>query len=341
MKEKIVDVKDLSGGYTFQRSKRNLRSESEYEARSWRQTLKENLRNYRFVTLFYGFIMMLMAGTLYGFSAYAPTMKDLLGYSQTEVSLIGTFGNLGIYCAFTMGFFYDKFKHRITIPLGIFLIGTGYLLTGLVVNGYIPGPAWLIILFYIMVGQGSYGLNISSLDVNIKNWDASDRGKVTGLLAGGFGLSSGMFTLIYSENFTENLAWFFYFMTITISVVAAAGIFILKPQPAVPKEVVSVSQTPGALEDEPLIGEDVPSVPKMTEYNATTFQMVKTLTFWLIYIAFLVSAGVGLMVINNIGSVRLTLGGKKGDSLQNISVILLSLFSFFGRLTFGFLSDRL
>ncbi len=35
-------------------------------------------------------------GTLYNFSAYAPSMKDELKYSQTEMNLVGTLGDVGL-----------------------------------------------------------------------------------------------------------------------------------------------------------------------------------------------------------------------------------------------------
>ena len=35
-------------------------------------------------------------GTLYNFSAYAPSLKSDLGYTQTQINLVGIFGNLGV-----------------------------------------------------------------------------------------------------------------------------------------------------------------------------------------------------------------------------------------------------
>lgn len=47
------------------------------------------------------------------------------------------------------------------------------------------------------------------------------------------------------------------------------------------------------------------------------------------------------MVINNIGSIRLTFGGDSGDETQTFLVVAFSACNFLGRLSFGFLSDRL
>lgn len=47
------------------------------------------------------------------------------------------------------------------------------------------------------------------------------------------------------------------------------------------------------------------------------------------------------MVINNIGSLRLTFGGTEGDNTQIAMVTLLSVCGFVGRIGFGWLSDFL
>ena len=48
-----------------------------------------------------------------------------------------------------------------------------------------------------------------------------------------------------------------------------------------------------------------------------------------------------MMVINNIGSIRLTFGGDSGDETETFLIVVFSASNFFGRLAFGFLSDRL
>jgi hypothetical protein len=47
------------------------------------------------------------------------------------------------------------------------------------------------------------------------------------------------------------------------------------------------------------------------------------------------------MVINNIGNIRLTFGGKTGDFEGSMLVGALSICNFIGRITFGLLSDKL
>ena len=53
--------------------------------------------NSRYLTLIAGMLNMFVAGTLYNFSAYAPSFKAEMNYSQQEVSFIGIVGDIGLY----------------------------------------------------------------------------------------------------------------------------------------------------------------------------------------------------------------------------------------------------
>lgn len=50
------------------------------------------------------------AGLAYSFSVYAPTIKDSLDLSQTQVATVGSAVNLGGYFAIVSGSIYDALK---------------------------------------------------------------------------------------------------------------------------------------------------------------------------------------------------------------------------------------
>lgn len=57
---------------------------------------------------------------MYDFSAYGPTLKKELNFTQTQVTLVGTFGNFGMYLGFGIGMLYHKaqvFNLKITLIL--------------------------------------------------------------------------------------------------------------------------------------------------------------------------------------------------------------------------------
>jgi hypothetical protein len=55
------------------------------------------------------------AGLSYSFSVYAPTIKDTLGLTQTQIATVGSAVNLGGYFAIISGSVYDNLKdhHRL------------------------------------------------------------------------------------------------------------------------------------------------------------------------------------------------------------------------------------
>eukprot|EP01100_Stratorugosa_tubuloviscum_P008141 TRINITY_DN3391_c0_g1_i1.p1 TRINITY_DN3391_c0_g1~~TRINITY_DN3391_c0_g1_i1.p1 ORF type:complete len:116 (+),score=40.62 TRINITY_DN3391_c0_g1_i1:150-497(+) len=54
------------------------------------------------------------AGTGYAFGLTSQTYKNKFGFSQKEVDIIGSFGNLGLFLSITAGLFYDKFGPLLT-----------------------------------------------------------------------------------------------------------------------------------------------------------------------------------------------------------------------------------
>lgn len=50
------------------------------------------------------------AGLAYSFSIYAPTMKDIMDLTQTEIGTVGSAVNLGGYFAVIAGSIYDRME---------------------------------------------------------------------------------------------------------------------------------------------------------------------------------------------------------------------------------------
>jgi len=62
-------------------------------------------------------------------------------------------------------------------------------------------------------------------------------GQISGLLVASFGLSSGLFTLIYALAFSpsDNVAGFILFIAITVGVVATLGVIVMRAVCAQPE----------------------------------------------------------------------------------------------------------
>lgn len=55
-------------------------------------------------------VLQASAGLAYSFSVYAPTIKDSLDLTQTQVATVGSAVNLGGYFAILSGSIYDSLK---------------------------------------------------------------------------------------------------------------------------------------------------------------------------------------------------------------------------------------
>jgi len=155
----------------------------------------------RLIVLITSWIVVLGAGSLYGYSSFSPTLKNQLDWKQTETTLVGTIGTIGIYTAAPMGFINDKFGARVTSVLATIFAGGGYFLSYMGAVGWIPEISEMFMIYFYAIGVGSYGVAVLTLGTNIKNYPPSQRGIILGLLAAPFGLSSAMYTLIYNTFF--------------------------------------------------------------------------------------------------------------------------------------------
>ncbi len=107
-------------------------------------------------TFIAGLVACLVSGTIYGFGLWSPAVKELFGWSQTEINLVGSVGDVGLYVGITMAVLCDFTSARVTMLVGAALQGLGYTLLALAVWGILPVSGWpLMALFVFLVGQAS------------------------------------------------------------------------------------------------------------------------------------------------------------------------------------------
>lgn len=99
------------------------------------------------------------AGLSYSFSVYAPSIKDTLGLSQTEIATVGSAVNLGGYFAIISGSVYDMLKEqhrlgpRLVVWLGSLTCFCGYMGMYLMASGKAPSNFGQLLLFAIAAGN--------------------------------------------------------------------------------------------------------------------------------------------------------------------------------------------
>ena len=277
---------------------------------------------------------MTAAGTEYMFSTYAPDLKDLMSFTQPEINFVGTCTNLGIYLGFYMGIIYDYTNARIISFAGGILLFAGWFGAYLVTIGTINANDYNYIVmgfFMFLAGNGANSLYTGALANNVKKFHPKYRGTVVGCLVSMFGLSSAIFSPIYVYAFDSNVQEFFKFFSIATPLIAFTGIIFL----GTPKEM-KIEEIKDE-EKEEIISKDEKENNKkvIIKEELNSIKIFTRIDFYLIFFVFMLGAGVGLTIINNLGSLVESLGGDSASRL----VTFLSIFNCLGRIFAGFISD--
>ncbi|KAM9993400.1 hypothetical protein ACTFIZ_011363 [Dictyostelium cf. discoideum] len=190
----------------------------------------KNKRTQRTISFIWGILTILISGTLYGFSVISNEVRDKLDYSQTEIGLAISLGDVGIYIGITVGFFFDLFGPFYTSLLATGLYIIGYLGVWGILKGTIINNVYLLSFFLFLVGQASHATFTASIVPNVHNYTIKHRGKIGGILVGMFALSSGVFGIIYKSTFKKNndVEGYLLFLAILLSSVALISAFIVR-----------------------------------------------------------------------------------------------------------------
>lgn len=260
------------------------------------------------ISICWGFMMFLSAGSQYSISAWNDQLGTALHYGQSDTSLIGAIGNTGIYLSGHLGMFRDRYGTRWASLLSGVLVacGYGFLRLGLFLECSQP---ILMGLALALVGQGSMLGVITALASNQAIFGAQRIGKVNGVLFAGFGVSGVIFASLF--NLVDDVGSFFSLMTAVPSLIMVFGCVCLKPAPAIAHRA---ARSEGAL------------------------AVLRTEEFWLIFWFVFIINGAVLMFVNNISYIGESLGTK---AYTTSSITAFSIMNVGGRLIFGFLCDLL
>eukprot|EP00732_Lithocolla_globosa_P003018 Lithocolla_globosa_v1_NODE_2226_length_2101_cov_10.636852.p1 type:complete len:513 gc:universal NODE_2226_length_2101_cov_10.636852:1652-114(-) len=164
-----------------------------------------------------GLVMMSVSGSVYMFSTYANSLREVLGYSQTEISVISSIGQSLFYVGGVVwGPLIDSKPPSYTsIPAGLMGM-VGYMLMGLTQALVFKQSHFLLFTFYyFLVGFGTNGLYMLPLSVNVKIASVNYRGLVVGMHAALVALSAALlnFATIWFTNsedylYAEHLLYF-------------------------------------------------------------------------------------------------------------------------------------
>jgi OFA family oxalate/formate antiporter-like MFS transporter len=285
----------------------------------------------RWLVVVGGLLVQLCLGAIYAWGAFTTALQDpngLFKYSASQTSWIFSAGLASF--AFTMilaGRLQDRYGPRTIAVIGGLVLGAGYVIASF------TGTSFPAMLFFIgIVGGAGIGMGyVCPIAASVK-WFPDLKGLITGLAVAGFGAGAFIFVKLAGSwmNLIENHGvngTFLVFGIIFAVCVVLGGLLLSNP----PKGWKPAGWNPPVAKD----GSAVPTVKDLTQN-----EVVRTAQFWMIWLAFVFSAGCGLMVIKSLKNFGVFQGGLTAAAAGS-ALGLLALFNGLGRIVWGTLSHKL
>eukprot|EP00698_Gefionella_okellyi_P016674 TRINITY_DN4785_c0_g1_i1.p1 TRINITY_DN4785_c0_g1~~TRINITY_DN4785_c0_g1_i1.p1 ORF type:complete len:450 (+),score=100.14 TRINITY_DN4785_c0_g1_i1:158-1351(+) len=235
--------------------------------------------------------------------------------------------NVGTYSTgLPAGLICDRFGPKILILMALVLQAGGYLVAWAYASLYIQTGSWLIIGSDFVVGMGNTCLITVSAVTCSRNFERKYRGRVLGVITAAMALGGAVFAWLdvpfsVTETGLNNVQWFLLMLSCCSASFCLLSLVFVRLVP------VSVEYTALKSDSKQEILVDV-GFPKLLTQPS----------WWLLWIAFAIGTGCGLMFINNAGSVIESMGTKISPV---ILVTILSVSNTVGRLSVGLASDAL
>ncbi|MDD4226042.1 MAG: OFA family MFS transporter [Mariniphaga sp.] len=262
----------------------------------------------------------LFLGLLYAWGVFQKALVNDWGWSNTTASLPYTV-SAAIF-AFMMifaGRAQDLFGPRIIVFIGGLIFGTG-----LILSGFATSPVVMILTFGVMGGVG-IGVGYSATTpCAIKWFDPSRKGLISGIVVSGVGLAP-----VYIAPLTAYL----------LNIYGIRETFIILGVSA----IVVISLLSLILRNPPAGYVPAPANKTMrqntsTGQNYSWQEILRKRSFYFLWTIYLLAATAGLMLIAHIASIAQTQAGWKAGF---VLVVILAVFNALGRVSMGFLSDRI
>jgi len=275
-----------------------------------------------------GGVMMNMAlGTFYANSTFLPALEQEFGWTRAHTSLVTTFGIVMIASWFVVGGrLNDRKGPQITAFIGGILFSLGFFMAshlGRVASVlHIPTLWGFYLTVGICVGAGNGFGYVVPTAVGSK-WFPDKRGLIVGLMVGGYGAGSAIFGPLAS-NLIESVGWreTFQILAGIFLVMTMVATLLLKNPP--------VGYRPAGWDPSQVHS----AVPRGVDVDAS--HMVRTPTFWALWIAYALGTTAGTMVISQL----VPFARAAGHAAAFAIFILTAMGNASGRFFSGWISDH-
>jgi nitrate/nitrite transporter NarK len=290
--------------------------------------MSDAVKNKGWTVTWAGVGINLALGILYAWSIFKAAIEESIkaggpgAFTWDLSSLNDPYSLCCLMFAFSMilaGKCQDKYGPRITAFIGGILVGLGLMM----ISRTTSYTAW-VIGFGLFAGTGmGFGYSAAT-PPGLKWFPASKTGLIAGLIVAGFGLAP-VYIAPLSEYLIKahgvNMAMAIYGAAFIAIVCGLSLLLVNPPEGYVPVETNATSDT------------------KKAGYKSKDVawqEILKTMTFWKLWIIYFVGAGAGLMVISSVAG----LAKKSMGELAFIAVAIMAIGNAGGRIITGVLSDK-
>ncbi|KAL5150327.1 Protein NUCLEAR FUSION DEFECTIVE 4 [Glycine soja] len=173
--------------------------------------------------------VQIASGNGYCFPLYSHSLKSVLGFNQSQITLLGVANDIGENVGILPGLACNKFPPWLILFIGALFSFLGFGVLWLAITKTLDSLPFILLWFALAVGTNSCAwLSTAILVTNMRNFPVS-RGTVAGILKGYSGLSAAVFTQIYSVVFHNSSSKFLLFLAIGIPALCFSTMFLVRP----------------------------------------------------------------------------------------------------------------
>lgn len=282
---------------------------------------------HRMSTVFASIAIQLCLGTAYIWSVFQAGIATSL-FSGDNAGAALTFSMLLAILGFGSilgGRLQDRFGPRFTVIVGGFILGAGFFIASFTTSA----APWLLWISYGVFGGLGMGFTYSTTIACAQKWFPGKRGLITGVIVSALGFGGVLFTPLVEtliKHFGQGTAGVgelaaFRVLAFIFVVVCTVGGFFIRNPPA------DFLQNSGAA-----------AAKNAAENSLSPSQVLKMPQFYILAGSLMLACMGGLMMI---GFAKPIAVARDMASTATIGVLAISLFNSFGRLFWGFISDKL
>ncbi|HUO26540.1 MAG TPA: OFA family MFS transporter [Candidatus Aquilonibacter sp.] len=270
-----------------------------------------------------GVSMNLALGSLYGWSVFVAPLEKEFHWKRADTSNVFIIAVVVFALSFIVaGRLQDKLG-----PLRISLVGAVLVSLGFFSCAYADSLTKFFIFFGVLGGLGN-GFGYATPIPVMSKWFPDKRGLAVGLAVGGYGAGSAIFGPLAASYLIPTFGWRTTFQVLGLIFFAMTvfGALLLKNPPAGYR---------------PAIWTTAPAAKAtVSTYEFTASEVLRTPTFYLMWIAYALGCAAGLMVISQLVPFAKSIG-IPSTTLAAFGLVVGAVGNASGRILSGWISDHL